>query len=86
MTEMIIYKGKGWEGWRDWLGTEFLAFDAARTYAREQKLGSREEVANAMRYVAGKALLGIMVVYKTYDGKEGAEVVEDPGGRAAPDR
>ena len=22
MTEMIIYKGKGWEGWRDWLGTD----------------------------------------------------------------
>ena len=37
------YAEEGWEGWRDWLGTEFLAFDAARTYAREQKLGSPEE-------------------------------------------
>ena len=38
-----------------------------------------EEVANAMRRVAGTALLGNTVVYKTYDGKEGTEVVEDPG-------
>ena len=37
------YAEEGWEGWRDWLGTEFLAFDAARTHAREQNLGSRAE-------------------------------------------
>ena len=46
---------------------------------RQPNARPNEEVANAMRYVAGKALLGIMVVYKTYDSKEGAEVVEDPG-------
>jgi hypothetical protein len=46
-----IYRGHGWCGWRDWLGTrniapfkrEFLPFDKARIFARKLELKNIEE-------------------------------------------
>lgn len=36
------YKDKGWCGWSDWLGTEkrYIAFEAARDWARKKKLAT----------------------------------------------
>ena len=47
----VIYRGKGWNGWRDWLGTEgkvrhrreYRAFKAARTFARRLRLKNSAE-------------------------------------------
>eukprot|EP00945_MAST-04E_sp_MAST-4E-sp1_P001782 g1782.t1 len=37
------YAGEGWVSWKDWLGTEFLAFDAARTRARKLEIRTMRE-------------------------------------------
>ena len=46
-----VYKGKGWAGTRDWLGTDFCSFAEARSFARSLKLSSQEEW---LRYCRGE--------------------------------
>ena len=38
-----IYKNKGWNGWEDFLGTDFLPFPKAKEYARSLGLNSSDE-------------------------------------------
>jgi len=37
------YEDKGWVGWRDWLGFDFLPFEKARTFMRKLRLKNRDE-------------------------------------------
>ena len=49
-----VYKGKGWDGMRDWLGTKkitYRPFEEARSFARSLKLSSYEEWS---KYCKGK--------------------------------
>lgn len=39
----VVYKGKGWQGMRDFLGTENLPFEEARAFARSLGLNSSPE-------------------------------------------
>ena len=50
-TPQSVYKGKGWAGTRDWLGTDFRSFAEARSFARSLKLRSQEEW---LRYCRGE--------------------------------
>lgn len=34
LSPQVFYRGKGWQGWQDWLGSGFLSFEAARDYCR----------------------------------------------------
>lgn len=36
----IVYKNSGWNGWKYWLGIEFIDFDMSRKIARELKIKS----------------------------------------------
>ena len=38
-----VYKDKGWTGYRDWLGTEYLPFEEARKLSRSLNLKSTTE-------------------------------------------
>lgn len=38
-----VYKEKGWLDWYDWLGTEWLSFEEARSYVRSLKLKDQDE-------------------------------------------
>ena len=42
-TPQSVYKGKGWAGTRDWLGTDFCSFAEARSFACSLKLSSQKE-------------------------------------------
>ena len=50
-TPYEVYKGKGWTGTRDWLGSKWRPFAEARSFARSLKLNSQEEW---LRYCRGK--------------------------------
>ena len=39
----VKYKGKGWKGWGDWLGSEFLPFEEAREFARSLGIKNTRE-------------------------------------------
>jgi len=40
----IIYQGRGWQGWRDFLGTKpFLTLDEAKALLRQKGIASRAE-------------------------------------------
>ena len=38
-----VYKGKGWSGLSDWLGSDYRSFAEARNFTRSLKLGSHKE-------------------------------------------
>ena len=38
-----IYKSDGWDGFKDWLGIEYLSFEEARNFARKLKLKNVKE-------------------------------------------
>ena len=39
----VVYEGKGWQGYPDWLGKNRIPFKKARKFVRSLKLRSREE-------------------------------------------
>jgi superfamily II DNA or RNA helicase len=39
----FTYRGNGWNGWADWLGTKRWSFERARTYVRKLRLKNGEE-------------------------------------------
>ena len=39
----VSFKEKGWKGWRDFFGTEFLPFEEAREFARESSLKTKKD-------------------------------------------
>ena len=42
----VFYRGKGWRGWQDWLGSGFLSFEEAREHCKKLGLiGSHDWVA-----------------------------------------